>query len=88
MERAKMLASCNRCSEDVGTLPVIIAELKLGDIERHVFSADLVETSDDAALALCQKAMRLTTLDWQDVHIAAKAQAYRCEDAGLTAGPF
>ena len=29
---------------------VVVAELKLGNIERHVFFADFVEAADDAAL--------------------------------------
>jgi hypothetical protein len=37
-------------TEDVFVLPVVVAELELGDIERHVFRADLVERADNAAL--------------------------------------
>jgi hypothetical protein len=44
------LASADRRSEDVRVFAVIIAELKLGNIERHVFLADLVEAPDDPAL--------------------------------------
>jgi len=44
------LAPLNHRSEDVRVEAVIIAELELGDIERHVFAADLVERADDTAL--------------------------------------
>jgi hypothetical protein len=44
------LASLDRRSEDIHILPVIITELELGDIERHVFAAHFVEGADHAAL--------------------------------------
>jgi hypothetical protein len=37
------LASLNRRSEDVRVLPVIIAELEFGNIQRHIFPAHFVE---------------------------------------------
>jgi hypothetical protein len=40
------LASTNSCSEDVGIHSVVIPELKLGDVERHVFFANFVERAD------------------------------------------
>ena len=49
------LACFNRRAENVSVLAVIIAELELGDIERHVLAADLVERTDDAALENLQK---------------------------------
>ena len=48
------LASLDRRSEDVRVLPIIVAELKLGDIERHIFSAHFVERADHAALKIDQ----------------------------------
>ena len=44
------LTSFNRRSEDVRILSIIIAELELGDIERHIFAAHFVECADHAAL--------------------------------------
>ena len=44
------LATIDRRSEDVRVHAVVVPELELGNIERHVFTADLVEGSDDAAL--------------------------------------
>jgi hypothetical protein len=43
-------ASFNRRSKDVRVLPIVIAILELGNIEGEIFSADLVERADDAAL--------------------------------------
>ncbi len=43
-------ASLNRRSEDVRVLPIVIAELELGNIERHIFPAHFVECADNAAL--------------------------------------
>src|SRR5882724_1601012 len=42
--------SLNRRSENVVIEAVVVAELKFGDVERHIFGADLVERADDAAL--------------------------------------
>jgi hypothetical protein len=43
-------ASLNRRPEDVRVLPVVITELELGNIQRHVFAAHFVECADYAAL--------------------------------------
>jgi hypothetical protein len=37
-------------SENVRVIPIVIAELELGDIQRHIFSAHFVERADHAAL--------------------------------------
>lgn len=44
--------SCSRnCRpENLGVHAVIVAELELGDVEREVLAADLVEGADNAAL--------------------------------------
>ena len=44
------LAPANRRSENVGVETVVIAELKLGDVQRQIFGADFVEGADHAAL--------------------------------------
>jgi len=44
------LASFDRRSEDVLVLAIVIAELELGNIERHIFAAHFVERADHAAL--------------------------------------
>lgn len=44
------LRPLNRRSENVRVLPVIVSELELGNIKRHVFAAYLMIGADDAAL--------------------------------------
>ena len=34
----------NSCAEDIGVHPVVIAELKFRDVERHIFGADILWT--------------------------------------------
>ena len=43
-------ASNNNCAKDVVIAAIIVTELKLCDIQRHVFGADLVKCPDYAAL--------------------------------------
>ncbi len=45
-----MLASPDRLSENVLVHPVVIPELKLGNVEREILAADFVECADHAAL--------------------------------------
>src|ERR1700730_7751361 len=42
-------APFDRCPENVHILPVVVTELELGDVERHVFSAHFVERADYTA---------------------------------------
>jgi hypothetical protein len=42
------LASTNRRPNDVCNLPIVVAELKLRNVKRQVFLADLVIAADDA----------------------------------------
>lgn len=44
------LAPANSCSENIRVHAVIVAELELSDVQRHIFLADLVERADDTAL--------------------------------------
>lgn len=44
------LASGDRRPKNVRVFPVITAELELGNIQRHVFGADLMEAANEAAL--------------------------------------
>jgi hypothetical protein len=44
-----MLASLDCRSENVAVEAVIVPELKLRDVQRHVFGADFVERADDTA---------------------------------------
>ena len=38
----------NRVAKNICVLPVVVAELKFRDVERHVFFADLVERAHHA----------------------------------------
>src|SRR5947209_7838209 len=42
-------ACCYRGSENVGVMPVVVAELKFRDVQRQIFFADFVERTDDPA---------------------------------------
>jgi len=42
-------ATCYSRAENVRVLPIVIPELKLGNVERHVLGADLVERANHAA---------------------------------------
>jgi hypothetical protein len=44
------LAPRNRRTEDVRVHAVVVAELKLGNVQSHVFPADFVERADNTAL--------------------------------------
>jgi hypothetical protein len=59
-------ASCNRRSEDIGVETVVIAKLKLGNVQRHIFCADLVERADYAALEDAPKAFNRVRVDRAD----------------------
>jgi hypothetical protein len=49
LEGGGSLAAADHRAEDVGIFAVIISELKLSDVQRHVFGADFVECADYAA---------------------------------------
>jgi hypothetical protein len=53
-------------SEDVRVLAVIVSELKLGDIERHVLAVDLVERPDDTALEYRPEALNRIRMNRAD----------------------
>jgi hypothetical protein len=42
------LAPLNRRSENIGLAPVVIPELKFGDVQRQIFGADFVEATNNA----------------------------------------
>jgi hypothetical protein len=44
------LTTLDRRSEDIRVLSIVVAELELGDIERHIFAAHFVECADHATL--------------------------------------
>lgn len=59
-------APCYRFPEDIGVVPIIVAELELCNVQRHVFGADLVEASDDAALEDRPEAFNRVRVDSAD----------------------
>jgi hypothetical protein len=71
-------ASFDRRSENVRVLPIVIAELELGNIERHIFAADFVETSDDTALEDAPEAF-----DGLSVDCADDVLAFRMVNGGV-----
>ena len=44
------LTSADRRAENIGIEAIIVAELKLGNVERHVFGRHLVQRADNATL--------------------------------------
>src|SRR5437868_6904438 len=59
-------ASADSFAEDVGIVPVVVAELKLGDVERQIFGADFVERADHAALENRPEALDRLGMDRAD----------------------
>jgi hypothetical protein len=67
-----LLASLDRRSENIRILPVIVAELELRDIERHIFAAHLVERTDYAALEDRPEAFDGLSMDCADDVLASR----------------
>jgi hypothetical protein len=44
------LAPTNRDPKNISVLPIVISELKLGNVQRQILIADFVERADNAAL--------------------------------------
>src|ERR1041385_989897 len=45
-----ILNPLNRRSEDIRITPMVVAELKLRDVKRHILGADFMERADDTTL--------------------------------------
>jgi hypothetical protein len=60
------LATAYCRSENVGIEPIVISELKLRDVQRHIFGADLVEAANDAAFEDAPKAFNRVRVDRAD----------------------
>jgi hypothetical protein len=58
--------SLNRRAENVVIEAVVVAELKFGDIQRHVLFADFVERADDTALEDAPEALNRLGVDRAD----------------------
>jgi len=59
-------AACYRLIKNVGVVPIVVAELKLSNVQRHVFGADLVERADNAALEDRPEALNRIRVDCAD----------------------
>src|SRR5438105_2495160 len=59
-------ASPDRLTEDVLILPVVVPELKFGDVERQILGADLVEGADNAAFENRPEALDRVGVDRAD----------------------
>jgi hypothetical protein len=59
-------ASCYRCSKDVRVLAVVVAEAKFRDVQRHIFSAHVVEIANDAAFHERPEAFNGLSVDCAD----------------------
>lgn len=68
----QLLESFDRRSEDILVLPIVITELELGNIERHVFSAHFVERADHAALEDRPKSLDGLSMDGADDILASR----------------
>ncbi len=55
--------SRNRCSENIRICAVVVPELKLSNIQRHIFGADFVKCPDYAALKDAPKAFNRVRMD-------------------------
>jgi hypothetical protein len=65
-------ASPDRRSENIRVLTVVITELELGNIERHIFSAHFVECADYAALEYRPEAFNRLSVDCADDILTAR----------------
>jgi len=70
-------ASLDRRSEDIRVRPIIITELELRNIERHIFAAHFVERADDAALEDRPEAFNRVRVDRADTAKAEDLAAFR-----------
>ena len=59
-------ASIDCRSEDVRIIPIVITELKFGNIERHIFPAHFVERADHATLENRPEAFDGLSMDYAD----------------------
>lgn len=67
-------AACYRRVEDFRVVPVVVTELKLRDVQRHIFLADLVERANDATFENAPEAFdRVGVDDPRDVFAGSVA---------------
>jgi hypothetical protein len=59
-------AACYRHPENIGVIAVVVTEFKLGNVQRHVLGADLVECANHAALEDAPKAFNRVRVNRAD----------------------
>lgn len=65
--------SPNGLAENVRIVPIIITELKLGDVERHVLGGDLVKRANNAAFEDRPETFNLKLNDERNARLAHSA---------------
>jgi hypothetical protein len=63
-------AACYCLPEDIGVVAMVVTELKLRQIERQVFRADVVIRADDSALEQCPERIQVLSVDFT-THVLA-----------------
>jgi hypothetical protein len=76
-------ASLDRGSENISILSVIIAKLELGNIERHIFPAQLVECAAYAALEHRPEAFDGLSMDYADNILPFGTTGPRADQASI-----
>jgi hypothetical protein len=66
-----VLTAIDRRAENVRVLPVVISELKLRNVQRHIFGANFVEAADNPALEDRPKAFNRVGMDRADYVLLA-----------------
>jgi hypothetical protein len=69
---AMILAPLDRRSENIRILTVIVSELELGDIQRHILAAHFVKRADHAALENRPEALDGLSVDRADNVLASR----------------
>ena len=70
------IAFPNCLAKDVRIHPIIVAELELGNIERRIFPAHLVERADDATLDNRPEAFNGLSMDCTDDILSSSVVNY------------
>jgi len=64
-------AACYRRTKNIRVFAVVVSELKLSNVQRHVFRTDFVERADHAALKDAPKTLNRISVNCADDVLAA-----------------
>jgi len=78
----RALAACYGFSKDVGILAIVVAELKLSEVQRQVFFTDVVIRADDSALQQCPEAFDVVGMNFA-AHVLMRLVVYGALREGL-----